>query len=134
MYPRPYEARPIAWVASPLTDLARAPRQGHQGAPPAWLEFDPGVAEGIRDLRVGDQAIVLSWLDRARRDELSTVPGDDPQSPPLGVFSTRSPNRPNPIGLHRVKILAIDGLRIQVSDLETLDRTPILDIKPVIDA
>jgi tRNA-Thr(GGU) m(6)t(6)A37 methyltransferase TsaA len=128
-----YEAAPIGWVESSLKDRAQAPRQGNLGAPSAWLVVEPQVAEGIRDLRVGEHVIVLTWLDRARRDELSTVPGDNPQSPPLGVFSTRSPNRPNPIGLHRVQILAIDGLRIQVSDLEAIDRTPILDIKPVLD-
>jgi tRNA (Thr-GGU) A37 N-methylase len=76
---------------------------------------------------------VLTWLDRARRDQLTTVPGDAPENPPLGVFSTRSPNRPNPIGLHRVRILAVDGLRIQVSPLEAVDRAPVLDIKPVLD-
>ena len=128
-----YEVRPIGWVESPLKDPAQAPRQGSLGAPLAWLVIEPQVAEGIRDLRIGEHVIVLTWLDRARRDELSTVPGDNPHSPPLGVFSTRSPNRPNPIGLHRVQILAIDGLRIQVSDLEAIDRTPILDIKPVLD-
>ena len=130
---RPYEVRPIGWVSSPLTDPAHAPRQGHLGAPTAWLVFSAQVAEGIRDLHVGARIIVLSWLDRARRDELSTIPGDNPDSPPLGVFSTRSPNRPNPIGLHRVEILAVEGLHVLVSDLEALDRTPILDVKPVLD-
>jgi tRNA-Thr(GGU) m(6)t(6)A37 methyltransferase TsaA len=130
---RPYEVRPIGWVSSPLTDPAQAPRQGHLGAPPAWLVFGAQVAEGIRDLHVGEHIIVLSWLDRARRDELSTIPGDNPDSPPLGVFSTRSPNRPNPIGLHRVEILAVDDLRVLVSDLEAPDQTPILDVKPVLD-
>jgi tRNA-Thr(GGU) m(6)t(6)A37 methyltransferase TsaA len=128
-----YEVRPIGWVESRLKDRSQAPRQGYLGAPPAWLVFEPQMAEGIRDLQVGQHVLVLSWLDRALRDELSTVPGDNPQSPPLGVFSTRSPNRPNPIGLHRVRILAIDGLRIQVSDLEAIDGTPILDLKPVLD-
>jgi tRNA-Thr(GGU) m(6)t(6)A37 methyltransferase TsaA len=128
-----YQVRPVGWVESRLTDHAHAPRQGNEGAPPAWIAFEPGVAEAIRDLRTGEHVIVLSWLDRARRDELSTVPGDNPASPPLGVFSTRSPNRPNPIGLHRVQILAVDGLRILVSDLEALDRTPIIDVKPVLD-
>lgn len=127
-----YEVTPVATVESPLKHRAQAPRQG-QGAPPAWLVVVPHLAEAIRDLRVGDQVIVLTWLDRSRRDELSTVPGDNPASPPLGVFSTRSPDRPNPIGLHRVEILAIDGLRIQVGPLEALDRTPVLDIKPVLD-
>jgi tRNA-Thr(GGU) m(6)t(6)A37 methyltransferase TsaA len=124
---------PIGWVESTLTDPAEAPNQGDEGAPSAWLVIEPHLAEGIRDLRAGEDIIVISWLDRARRDELSTIPGDNPGSPPLGVFSTRSPNRPNPIGLHRVQILAIDGLRLRVSDLEAVDRTPILDIKPVLD-
>ena len=76
---------------------------------------------------------MLTWLDRARRDELTTVPGGNPASPPLGVFSTRSPDRPNPIGLHRAQILAVEGLRILVSELEALDRTPVIDIKPILD-
>jgi tRNA-Thr(GGU) m(6)t(6)A37 methyltransferase TsaA len=95
--------------------------------------FEPDVTEGIRDLHAGDQIIVLTWLDRARRDVLSTRPRDDPDNPMLGVFSTRSPDRPNPIGLHRVEILAIEGSRILVSDLEALNATPILDVKPVLD-
>ena len=130
---RRYQVRPLAWVESPLLDRAQAPRQGFLGAPTAWLAVEPDVAEAIRDLRAGDHVILLTWLDRARRDELSTVPGDNPGSHPLGVFSTRSPNRPNPIGLHRSQILAVDGLRIQVSELEALDGTPVIDIKPVID-
>jgi tRNA-Thr(GGU) m(6)t(6)A37 methyltransferase TsaA len=129
-----YEVTPVAWVESPLKDREHAPRQGTEGAPAAWLVVEPHLAEAIRDLRAGEQVIVLTWLDRSRRDELSTVPGDNPGSRPLGVFSTRSPNRPNPIGLHRVEILAVEGLRIQVSPLEALDRTPVLDIKPVLDA
>jgi len=128
-----YEVRPIAWVESPLTHLAHAPNQGREGAPPAWLAVEPDLAEAIRDLRAGQQVLVLTWLDRARRDELACVPGDNPGSPPLGVFSTRSPNRPNPIGVHRAQILAVEGLRIQVSELEALDRTPVIDIKPVLD-
>ena len=129
----PYEVRPVAWVESPLKQLAQAPNQGREGAPPAWLAVEPHLAEAIRDLRAGQQVLVLTWLDRARRDELACVPGDDPASPPLGVFSTRSPDRPNPIGVHRAQILAVDGLRIQVSELEALDRTPVIDIKPALD-
>src|SRR5262245_38996381 len=128
-----YAVRPVAWVESPLTQLAQAPNQGRQGAPPAWLAVEPDLAGAIRHLRAGQQVLVLTWLDRARRDELACVPGDDPASPPLGVFSTRSPNRPNPIGVHRVQILAVEGLRIQVSELEVLDGTPVVDIKPVLD-
>lgn len=128
-----YELAPVGWVESSLKERAQAPRQGSLGAPPAWLAVEPHLAEAIRDLRAGEEVIVLTWLDRARRDELSTVPGDNPGSRPVGVFSTRSPDRPNPIGMHRVRILAVDGLRVQVSDLEALDRTPVLDIKPVLD-
>ncbi len=131
--PPRYDLTPVGWVSSPLVDRQQAPNQGFEGAPPAWITFEPSMAEAARDLRVGDRLLMLSWLDRARRDELSSVPGDDPGSRPLGVFSTRSPDRPNPVGLHRVEILAVDGLRIHVSDLEALDRTPIIDIKPVLD-
>jgi tRNA-Thr(GGU) m(6)t(6)A37 methyltransferase TsaA len=94
--------------------------------------FEPHVREAIRDLQVGEDVIVLTWLDRARRDVLTTRPRGDPERPVLGAFSTRSPDRPNPIGLHRVQILAIEGLRVLVRDLEALDGTPILDVKPVL--
>jgi tRNA-Thr(GGU) m(6)t(6)A37 methyltransferase TsaA len=124
---------PVGWVESPLAERAQAPRQGDEGAPPAWLVFEPQVAEAVRDLRVGDHIIVITWLDRAHRDVLTTHPRDDLAAPLLGVFSTRSPDRPNPIGLHRVQILAVEGLRIFVSGLEALDRTPVLDVKPVLD-
>jgi tRNA-Thr(GGU) m(6)t(6)A37 methyltransferase TsaA len=128
-----FEVTPIGRVESPLEDRAQAPRQGDEGAPAAWLVFDPEMTEGIRDLHVGDHIIVLTWLDRARRDVLSTHPRDDLDRPVLGVFSTRSPDRPNPIGLHRVEILAVDGPRVFVRDLEALNGTPILDVKPVLD-
>jgi tRNA-Thr(GGU) m(6)t(6)A37 methyltransferase TsaA len=128
-----YEVMPVGWVDSPLRDRAEAPRQGDEGAPAAWLVFEPRVAEAIRDLRVGEQVLLLTWLDRARRDELRTHPRNDLAAPEVGVFSTRSPDRPNPVGLHRVRILAVDGLRIQVSELEAIDGTPILDVKPVLD-
>jgi tRNA-Thr(GGU) m(6)t(6)A37 methyltransferase TsaA len=128
-----YEVMPIGWVESPLVELAHAPKQGDEGAPPAWLVFQPQMSEAIRDLGVGDNIIVLTWLDRARRDVLSTHPRGDAERSQLGVFSTRSPDRPNPIGLHRVQILAIEGLRIYVSDLEAVAQTPIIDIKPVLE-
>ena len=127
-----FEVVPIAWVESQLVDLGDAPKQGDEGAPAAWLVFKPEMREGIQDLQVGQDVIVLTWLDRARRDVLTTRPRDDPNRAMVGIFSTRSPDRPNPIGLHPVRIVAIDGLRIQVSDLEAIDRTPILDIKPVL--
>jgi tRNA-Thr(GGU) m(6)t(6)A37 methyltransferase TsaA len=128
-----YELQPIGWVESPLVDRAVAPRQGNEGSPDAWLTFDARFSEGLRDLQVGAEVIVLTWLDRAERDVLVVHPRGDPANPLQGVFNTRSPDRPNPIGLHRVQILAIQGLRIQVRDMEALDQTPIVDLKPVID-
>jgi tRNA-Thr(GGU) m(6)t(6)A37 methyltransferase TsaA len=128
-----YDVVPGGWVESPLAERAQAPRQGDEGAPPAWLVFQPTVADAIRDLRAGQQVIVLTWLDRADRDVLVTRPRDDPQRPMTGVFSTRSPDRPNPVGLHRVQIDRVDGLRIRVRSLEALDATPVIDVKPVLD-
>ena len=128
-----YQVVPIGWVESPLKNRAEAPRQGDEGAPSAWLVFEPEVAEGLRDIAAGTEIIVLTWLDRAARDVLVTRPRDDPARPLTGVFSTRSPDRPNPIGLHRVRIVATDGLRVLVRPLEALDKTPVLDVKPVLD-
>ena len=128
-----YQVAPVGWVESPLTDRAQAPRQGDEGAPTAWLVFAPEVADALRELAPGTDVIVLTWLDRADRQVLVTRPRDDPARPLTGVFSTRSPDRPNPIGLHRVRIVAVDGLRIQVQPLEALDKTPVIDVKPVLD-
>lgn len=128
-----YELQPIGWVESSLVDRAAAPKQGHEGSPDAWLVFDARFTEALRDLQVGAEVIVLTWLDRARRDVLVVHPRGDLANPLQGVFNTRSPDRPNPIGLHRVRILAIQGMRIQVRDLEALDQTPIIDLKPVLD-
>ncbi len=127
-----YQLRPIGLVESALVDIADAPRQGSQGAPDAWLVIDPEVREGIRDLTVGADIWLLTWLHQSRRDELTIQPGDDPTGPERGVFSTRSPARPNPVGLHRVSVLAIDGGRVLVGPLEAISGTPIVDIKPVI--
>jgi tRNA-Thr(GGU) m(6)t(6)A37 methyltransferase TsaA len=128
----PLIVKPIGRVRSVLTDRSTAPRQGDEGAPDAWLEIEAGLADGVRDLRVGDDILLLTWLDRARRDVLLVHPRKRVHKPPVGVFSTRSPDRPNPIGLHQVTILAIDGLRIRVSGLEALDGTPVVDIKPLL--
>ena len=117
---------------SPLVERDLAPRQGDEGAPDAWLVFDQNVLPALADLQVGAEVIVLTWLDRASRDVLAVHPRGDPANPMTGVFSTRSPDRPNPIGLHTVHILAIEGTRIRVRNLEALDGTPILDIKPVL--
>lgn len=127
-----FSLRPVGRVTSPLTDPATAPRQGDEGAPEAYLDFTPEVATALRDLRVGTEVLVLTWLDRARRDVLTVHPRGDASRPETGVFSTRSPHRPNPIGLHRVRVLAVDGLRVRVADLEALDGTPVLDVKPVL--
>jgi tRNA-Thr(GGU) m(6)t(6)A37 methyltransferase TsaA len=122
----------IGHVASPLTDPETAPRQADEGAPGAWLVFEPRMVEGLRSLRVGQRIIVLTWLDRARRDVLSVHPRGDALRPQEGVFSTRSPHRPNPIGMHEAEITKINGVRIRVRHLEAMDGTPILDIKPVL--
>jgi tRNA-Thr(GGU) m(6)t(6)A37 methyltransferase TsaA len=131
MTPR-YEVRPIGYVESPLVDPRNAPRQGTEGAPDAWLVFNPDVAEAARDLAVDAEVFVLTWLHQARRDVLAVHPRDDPRTPETGVFSTRSQDRPNPIGLHRVQIAAISGSRVLVRNLEAVDGTPIVDVKPVL--
>jgi tRNA-Thr(GGU) m(6)t(6)A37 methyltransferase TsaA len=123
---------PIGHVQSSLTDLASAPKQGFEGSPEAWLVLEPRVLDGLDGLAAGDEVLVLTWLDRADRDVLRVHPRGDVANPERGVFSTRSPGRPNPIGLHRVRIVSIDGPRLLVRDLEALDGTPIVDIKPVL--
>jgi tRNA-Thr(GGU) m(6)t(6)A37 methyltransferase TsaA len=123
---------PIGEVESELTDPAVAPKQGREGAPDAWLVFVPGVLEGLGDLRPGQRVVLLTWLDRARRDVLRVHPRDDAAAPLTGVFSTRSADRPNPIGLHEVEILAVEGNRVRVSDLEAVNGTPVVDLKPVL--
>ena len=132
MHMTTFELRPIGRVESTLTALDAAPRQADEGAPSAWLVFEEEVREGLANLRPGDQLIVLTWLDRARRDVLVVHPRGDTSRPREGVFSTRSPHRPNPIGLHRVLVVAVEGLRVQVDHLEALNGTPIVDIKPVL--
>ncbi|MEY2515316.1 MAG: hypothetical protein QOJ89_2674 [bacterium] len=122
--------RPIGTVRSPLADLDAAPKQAHEGAPEAWLEFDPGLLDALDGLQIGDEVIVLTWLDRADREILRVHPRSDPGTPMRGVFSTRSPARPNPIGLHELRILEIDGPRVRVSALEAIDGTPVIDVKP----
>jgi tRNA-Thr(GGU) m(6)t(6)A37 methyltransferase TsaA len=129
-----FEVKAVGWVESPLKDLESAPRQADEGAPAAWLAFEHEVMEGLRSLRPGDEVFVLTWLNRARRDVLSVHPRGDASRPLEGVFSTRSPHRPNPIGLHRVLITAVDGARLRVSGLEAIDGTPILDVKAVLSA
>jgi tRNA-Thr(GGU) m(6)t(6)A37 methyltransferase TsaA len=127
-----FEVKAIGRVKSPLTDLASAPKQGDEGAPDAWLVFDPAVLEGLQGILPGDEVIVLTWLHRARRDVLRVHPRGDTSRAQQGVFSTRSPHRPNPLGLHRVEIASVDGRRVEVRRLEALDGTPIVDVKPIL--
>jgi tRNA-Thr(GGU) m(6)t(6)A37 methyltransferase TsaA len=127
-----YELRPIGWVESPLVEPARAPKQGHEGSPEATIVFDDSVAKALRDIGAGQELLVLTWLHRARRDVLVVHPRDDPANPERGVFSTRSADRPNPVGLHLVVVLGVDGTRVRVADLEAVDGTPVVDVKPVL--
>ncbi len=127
-----FEVRPIGRVESSLTDPAAAPKQGFEGAPEAWLVLDAEVREGLEGLQPGDELIVLTWLDRADRETLRVHPRDDTSNPLRGVFGTRSADRPNPIGLHEVELLEIEGERLRVRPLEAVDGTPVLDLKPVL--
>jgi len=125
---------PIGFVRSSLKDRAQAPLQGYEGAPEAWLELAAQFREGLTGLLTGDEVIVVTWFDRARRDVLKLHPRGDASLPITGVFATRSPDRPNPLGLHRVTILEREGTRLRVAPLEALDGTPVVDLKPVLDA
>ncbi len=124
--------RPIGRVESPISRPEDAPKQGTEGAPEAWVVLEDRVEVAARDLRAGDEVYLLTWLHRGRRDVLVVHPRDDPLQPEKGVFSTRSQDRPNPIGLHRVEVVAIEGNRILVRNLEAIDGTPVIDIKPVL--
>src|SRR5260370_27953610 len=126
-----YALYPIGFLQSPLKELQEAPRQGHEGAPDAWPEVHASVAEGLEALAVGDELIVITWLHQAQRDILKVYPRDDETMPLAGVFATRSPDRPNPLGLHRVTILEIAGARLKVGPIEAIDGTPVVDLKPV---
>jgi tRNA-Thr(GGU) m(6)t(6)A37 methyltransferase TsaA len=123
---------PVGRVESALLDAADAPKQGPEGGPDAWLVFEPGVVDALDGLEPGARVIVLTWLDRADRSVLRVHPRDDRSNPMRGVFTTRSAGRPNPVGLHEVEVLEVDGRRVKVSDLEALDGTPVLDLKPVL--
>lgn len=125
---------PIGYVSSPLKHPEHAPKQGNEGAPEAWLVFEPAFEAGLTDLRAGEEILILTWLDRGDRRTLRVHPRDDQNVPLRGVFSTRSQDRPNPVGIHRVRIVERESpLRFKVLDLEALDGTPIVDVKPVLD-
>lgn len=127
-----FEVRPIGVVRSELARREAAPNQGSEGAPDAWIDVDSDVAEGLDGVEVGSELIIITWFHRARRDVLKLHPRRDRNRPLTGVFFTRSPDRPNPLGLHRVTVLEISGERIRVGPLEAIDGTPVVDIKPVL--
>lgn len=127
-----FEVWAIGQVESTLTDLAAAPRQPDEGAPDAVVVIDPSYRDALVGLAPGDDLVLLTWLDRGDRAVHQTRPRGDPDREPLGVFATRSPDRPNPIGLHTVRLVAVDDLRLRVQHLEAIDGTPVLDIKPVL--
>jgi len=122
----------IGVIRSSIVDRADAPRQGSEGAPDVWLKMDSALAAGLDGIGVGSEIIVITWLHLSSRDELVTRPRSDPSLPMTGVFATRSPDRPNPIGLHRVTVKDVVGCELLVGPLEAIDGTPIIDIKPVL--
>jgi tRNA-Thr(GGU) m(6)t(6)A37 methyltransferase TsaA len=125
--------RPIGVVRSSVMERKRAPRQGYEGAPEASVEVAAEFVRGLDGLKPGDDVVLLTWLHEGRRDVLEVRPRKDPRNPLTGVFATRSPDRPNPIGLHRVTVTMVDGTRLGVRPLEVIDGTPVVDIKPVLE-
>ncbi len=129
-----YDIRPIGYVRSSLLEASGAPRQGYEGAPSAWLELLPSAGPGLQGLEAGRDVVLITWLHKARRDVLAVHPRRDDSNPLRGVFATRSPDRPNPVALHRVTLLEIKDGRLKVGPLEAMDGTPIVDIKPALPA
>jgi tRNA-Thr(GGU) m(6)t(6)A37 methyltransferase TsaA len=128
-----YSLHPIGRIRSTLRALEKAPRQGSEGAPDAWLEVDPSFARALLGITAGDAVLVVTWLHRADREVLQVHPRDDPGIPVAGVFATRSPDRPNPLGLHRVTVREISGTRLRIGPIEAIDGTPVVDVKAVLD-
>lgn len=127
-----YSLRPIGWIRSALRAPEDAPRQGSEGAPDAWLEVDAAFARALSGIAAGDELVIITWLHRADRGVLETHPRNDPAIPLAGVFATRSPHRPNPLGLHRVGVREISGTRLRIGPIEAIDGTPVVDVKPVL--
>lgn len=127
-----FAAVAVGRVHSPLVDPSAAPKQGDEGAPEATITFADRFREALDGIGPGDEVLVLTWLDRGDRDVLRVHPRGDTDRPEIGVFATRSPDRPNPIGLHRVEVVAVDGSAVRVRDLEAVDGTPVLDVKPIL--
>jgi tRNA-Thr(GGU) m(6)t(6)A37 methyltransferase TsaA len=132
MHETSYSLYPIGFLRSPLKDRGAAPNQGREGAPDAWLEVDTAVAQGLEGIAVGAELIVITWLHQAQRDILKTHPRNDQTRPLTGVFATRSPDRPNPLGLHRVTVREIADASLKVGPIEAIDGTPVVDLKPVL--
>jgi len=126
------QLRPVGVIRSVLKDRREAPKQGSEGAPDAWIEIFPFSLQALDGIAVGDEVILLTWLHRARRDVMKVHPRSDPKRPLTGVFATRSPDRPNPIGLHRVTVLKVQKNRVRIRPIEAIDGTPVVDIKPVL--
>jgi tRNA-Thr(GGU) m(6)t(6)A37 methyltransferase TsaA len=124
-----YSLIPVGHISSDLKDRSVAPKQGGEGAPDAWLEVEPWAEDGLKGIAEGDRLMIVTWLHQSDRDVLQVRPRGDPRRPIAGVFSTRSPARPNPLGLHPVTVRQIDGLRLRVGPIEAIDRTPVVDIK-----
>ena len=127
----PFILQPIGQLRSTLRSLEDAPRQGSEGAPDAWLDVEPQFARGLLGIAPGDEVVVVTWLHLADRDVLEVHPRGDPENPLAGVFATRSPHRPNPLGLHRVTVREITGTRVRIGPIEAIDGTPVVDIKAV---
>jgi tRNA-Thr(GGU) m(6)t(6)A37 methyltransferase TsaA len=127
-----FTLRPIAFIRSSLKHRKRAPRQGNEGAPDAWLDINPKFAGALHGIAVGHELILITWLHRARRGTLMVHPRGNKNAPLAGVFATRSPDRPNPLGLHHVTVLEIEGTKLKVGPLEAIDGTPVVDIKPIL--
>jgi tRNA-Thr(GGU) m(6)t(6)A37 methyltransferase TsaA len=127
-----FPLHPIGFVRSALTRRAAAPRQGWEGAPDAWVDVTEAFAEGLQGIAAGHEIVLITWLHQGRRDVLKVHPRRDRTMPLTGVFATRSPDRPNPLGLHRVRVLEVDGSRLRVGPIEAIDGTPVVDIKPAL--
>lgn len=125
------ELRQVGVIRSTILEPGTGPKQGHEGAPDAWLEVDPAYEKGLLRVAAGTELIVLTWFHRADRDRLEVHPRGNPANPLTGVFATRSPHRPNPIGLHRVTVREISGTRLRVGPIEAIDGTPVVDLKAV---
>ena len=127
-----YSIQPVGQIQSTLRAVNEAPRQGSEGAPDAWLEVYPAFARALFGIATGDEVIIITWLHRADRDVLEVHPRGDPENPITGVFATRSPDRPNPLGFHRVTVREISEGRLRIGPIEAIDGTPVVDIKPVL--